>query len=397
MQVLRPEREQTSREPSARLTLHEPDGQLGSEPVRDEEGGKDARQEADAPPLVVVDELPGGGVVVSLRVEVQDGSTEVCVDLIQRQGVLDEVHDVLVAPEGGVQKLVVRRIAHKSREPRASLGEDLLGRQRGYLQKAAHDVVDVEGGRGALQVAQASKEPHDLADAHRIFDVPAQVDGSVLKLVDHERREPPPHVRDEHGPAPPHWDLGQEAHDGDVQQRVHGNGPRGHLDGGQGSRDGEGDHNGRQAVHKVGEHEEEERPRGAGHSPDRKVQDGRVTDGGASDGYGLNAVVGADVADRPVAPVVGLPDEHGLVYDQARDVDDGDQASDEHGDEKHGDHDDEALGRVGVWRGVERVDQEAGHEPQANPRRDEERVGELTLALVGEDGQELRHEPVRVE
>mmetsp|Transcript_29207 Transcript_29207/g.61795 ORF Transcript_29207/g.61795 Transcript_29207/m.61795 type:complete len:237 (+) Transcript_29207:74-784(+) len=235
MQVLRPEREQTSREPSARLTLHEPDGQLGSEPVRDEEGGKDARQEADAPPLVVVNELWKGGIVVSLWIEGEDGRPEVGVDVLDLRGISSNLENVVAASKGGVEQLDVRRISDNASQAWASLVENFFRSICRDGHHAAHEVVHVQR-RLAFNVVEVCCKAENLVDAHWILHATAQIHCRVLELVDHERAKAPSHVGNEDGPSPPDWHLGQETHDGDIQQSVNSHGTSRHFNRRKGRR-----------------------------------------------------------------------------------------------------------------------------------------------------------------
>mmetsp|Transcript_29205 Transcript_29205/g.61791 ORF Transcript_29205/g.61791 Transcript_29205/m.61791 type:complete len:237 (+) Transcript_29205:74-784(+) len=230
MQVLRPEREQTSREPSARLTLHEPDGQLGSEPVRDEEGGKDARQEADAPPLVVVNELSRRGVVVSLWKEGENGRPEVVVDGIDVHWRASELEHVLVTSEGRVEELDVWRVSDNTGQAWAGGLEDCVCALCWDGHYAAHNVVDVQIWL-AFDVVEVCREPKNLIDAPRILHATAEINPGIPELVDHERTKGPSHVGNEAGPSPPDWHLGQETHDGDIQQSVHSHGTDRNLKG----------------------------------------------------------------------------------------------------------------------------------------------------------------------
>merc|ERR1719305_2152078 len=148
---------------------------------------------------------------------------------------------------------------------------------------------------------------------------------------------------------------------------------------------------------KLVEHEEEEGARGRVHSTNGPVQNARVADGRASHRDSLDQVVGANVADCPVAPIVRFSDENGLVDDQSGNVNHCDEACDEDGDEDHRDDDDEPLGGLGVRCGVEGINQQTGDGPKRNPRRQKVRVRELALSLVGKDGGELGEEVVGVE
>ena len=151
-----------------RLSLDEPDGYLGSEPVEAEEDDEDADQDGDTPPLVVKNELWLTRVVVSLREEAQDGDPEVLVDVLLRDGVRKQLEDGLLATKGGVEKLNIRGVANNSGEAGASLVEDLCRRFGRYLQHAANDAVDVQAALGhALQVVEVRGERRPRLDDQR--------------------------------------------------------------------------------------------------------------------------------------------------------------------------------------------------------------------------------------